>query len=69
MPWRFVVGCSLVGIVAGAIFGFVRGLHYMPTLVVAIIEGAVLFAVPAALLGLLFAACWSLATGLHRHMR
>ena len=42
-----------VWLMSGASFGFVRGLDYLPTLWAAPIEGAVLFAVPAALVGLL----------------
>ena len=69
MPWRVVVACSLVGIVGGAILGFIRGLHYAPTLVFAVVEGAILIGLPAALVGLLLAACWSLATSLRRYPR
>jgi hypothetical protein len=39
--------------VGGGVFGFVRGLSYLPTLPFAVIEGAVIFAVPGGILGLL----------------
>jgi hypothetical protein len=69
MPWRLVVACASLGIIGGAILGFIRGLNYIPTLFFAVIEGAILFGVPAALLGLLLVACWSLATSVRRHIR
>jgi hypothetical protein len=37
--------------VAGGIWGFVRGLGYLPTLAFAVAEGAAIFAVPGLLLG------------------
>ena len=53
---RVVLRCmaagGAVGAGAGAVWGFVRGLAYLPTLPVAIIEGAILLGVPAALSGL-----------------
>jgi hypothetical protein len=66
MPWRVLRGCTLVGVVVGAIFGFVRGLDYAPTLPFAVVEGAILFGVPACVLGLLVAAGWSVAGGVRR---
>ena len=66
MPGRLLTGCAFAGVVSGAILGFVRGLDYTPTLVFAIVEGAILFGVPAALLGLLLAGGWSLGTRLRR---
>jgi len=68
MPWRLVVACASVGIIGGAILG-IRGLHYIPTLFFAVREREILSGVPAALLGLLLAACWSLATSVRRHIR
>ena len=53
MPWRVAALVALVGAGCGAVLGFVLGLSYLPTLPVAIVEGAVLVGVPAALLGLL----------------
>lgn len=51
--WRLVVVVTLLGAAAGAVFGFVRGLAYLPTLPFAIVEGGILSGVPAAGLGLL----------------
>jgi hypothetical protein len=67
MPLRLVRGFGIAGVVAGAIFGFVRGLGYSPTLVFAIVEGAILFGVPACILGLLLAGVWSVASMLRQH--
>jgi hypothetical protein len=69
MPWRLLAACALVGVVGGAIFGFVRGLHYVPTLPFAIVEGAILFGVPAAILGLLLAGGWSLGASVRGRVR
>ena len=66
MPWRILVVAVLVGAGSGATFGFVRGLDYLPTLPFAIVEGAILFAVPAAVLGLVLTGAWSLGTALRR---
>jgi hypothetical protein len=50
--WRlFVIWVSLAGGV-GAVWGGVRGLRHLPTLPLALVEGAVIFGAPAALLGL-----------------
>lgn len=68
MPWLLLVICSVGGAAAGAVFGFVRGLDYPPTLVVALFEGGVLFGVPATVLGLLLVAAWSFGTFLRRHI-
>jgi uncharacterized membrane protein YsdA (DUF1294 family) len=67
IPERLLLVPVLVGVVGGAIFGFVRGLHYTPTLPFAVVEGAILFGVPACILGLLLAAGWSLGAIVHRH--
>ena len=66
MPWRLSVIVSLVGVVGGAVFGFVRGLSYLPTLPVAIVEGGILFGVPAALLGLAITGAYSLGSAARR---
>ena len=66
MPWRILVSATLIGVVGGGIFGFVRGLHYLPTLPVAVVEGAILFGVPASLVGLLGTGVWSLAKAARR---
>ena len=60
MPWRILVIVAFVGVAGGGIFGLVRGLSYLPTLPFAIVEGATLFSVPAALLGLVLVAAWSI---------
>jgi hypothetical protein len=66
MPWRILVILTLVGAVAGGIFGFVRGLYYLPTLPFAIIEGGILFAVPALAVGFLATGAWSLGSAVRR---
>jgi hypothetical protein len=66
MPWRLLVGSSVIGVIGGAVFGFVRGLHYLPTLPVAIVEGGFLFGIPATVLGLILVGLWSLGSAL-RH--
>ena len=66
MPWRMLIVVAGIGGVFGAVWGFVRGLDYLPTLPVAILEGAVLFGVPAALLGLILVALWSLVRAVRR---
>jgi hypothetical protein len=58
MPQRLLVVTALVGVTAGALFGFARGLSYLPTLPFAVIEGAILFGVPAAVLGGLLTVVW-----------
>lgn len=68
MPWRVVLIASLLGLVGGAVFGFVRGLHYLPTLPVAIIEGGILFGVPLTLVGLLLGGLWSLGGVIRRRL-
>lgn len=66
MPWRLVVVLAAFGAAGGTIFGFVRGLDYPPTLVFAVVEGAILFGVPACLLGLIAAGCLTLVVNLRR---
>jgi hypothetical protein len=58
MPLRLFVVCSCLGALAGGIFGLVRGLDYLPTLPVAIVEGGFLIGVPSAVLGALLAGSW-----------
>jgi hypothetical protein len=55
-----------MGVVVGAIFGFVRGLDYLPTLPFAIVEGAILFGLPASLLGRLLGGGWWIASSVRR---
>lgn len=66
MPWRILAVAALLGAFGGAVFGFVRGLSYLPTLPFAIVEGGFLFGVPAAIFGLLLVGAWSLAGALRR---
>jgi hypothetical protein len=66
MPWRIAAICAVAGGVVGAVVGFVRGLSYLPTLPVAIVEGAVLIGIPASILGLLLTGGASAAAAL-RH--
>jgi hypothetical protein len=67
MPWRILTVVALVGVIGGGIFGFVRGLNYLPTLPFAVIEGGILFGVPAAVLGLLLVGAWSFGGAVRRH--
>ena len=53
MPWRVFAFVTLIGLLGGAIVGFLLGLHYLPTLPFAIVEGALLVGIPAAAIGLL----------------
>ena len=69
MPWLLLVVCALVGVVGGAVVGFARGFSYPPTLPFAIVEGAVLVGVPAAVLGLLSVGCWTLVRSARRRVR
>jgi hypothetical protein len=66
MPWPLLAGCALIGIIGGATFGFVRGLDHTATLVFAIVEGAILFGIPASLVGLLLCGGWWITVGV-RH--
>ena len=59
MPCRLPLLGALVGVVGGAVVGFVRGLSYVPTLPFGIVEGGILFGVPASVVGLLVVWCWS----------
>jgi hypothetical protein len=65
-PWRLFWLVALVGVVGGGIFGFVRGLSYLPTLPFAVIEGAILIGVPVALLGLVASGLWTLGHWIRR---
>ena len=67
MPWRLLAVMAVLGVFGGAIFGFIRGLSYLPTLPFAIVEGGILFGAPAALLGLLLVGVWSLGTAMRDH--
>ena len=53
MPWRVFALVTLIGVLGGAIVGFVLGLSYLPTLPFAIVEGALLVGIPSAAVGLL----------------
>lgn len=66
MPWLLLGALTLVGVVGGGVFGFVRGLDYLPTLPFAVVEGGILFGVPAALLGLVLSGGWWLVSLLRR---
>ena len=67
MPWAMFAVAALAGAIGGAVFGFIRGLSYLPTLPFAIVEGGFLFGVPAAFFGLLLVGAWALASALRRH--
>lgn len=58
MPWRLFCGWVCVATCAGVTWGFVRGLHYLPTLPFALIEGGIIFGAPASVLGLLLVGVW-----------
>lgn len=58
----------MAGVAAGVVLGFVRGLHYMPTLPFALVEGGILLGVPAAILGLLLVAVWSVGSFMRRRL-
>jgi uncharacterized membrane protein YedE/YeeE len=64
----FGVGAALFAL-GGAIFGFVRGLSYLPTLPAAIVEGAVLVGVPGTVLAAVVAAAVTTIARLHRGPR
>jgi hypothetical protein len=66
MPWRILVTLAMAGAVGGGVWGFFRGLYNLPTLPFAVIEGGILFGVPAALLGLLVTGVWSLGSAVRR---
>ena len=66
MPWRVVLIASTLGLLGGAVFGFVRGLYYLPTLPFAIIEGGILCGVPMTVIGLLIGGIWSLGRVIRR---
>lgn len=68
MPWRLLAICALVGVVGGAVVGFVRGLSYLPTLPFAIVEGAILIGVPASIVGLVLVGCWWLIASVRRRL-
>ena len=68
MPWRLLMITCLLGGLGGAVLGFVRGLDYLPTLPLAVVEGAVLVGMPSALLGLVLTGLWALGSH-HRSKR
>jgi hypothetical protein len=67
--WRCYVICTLLAVAAGAAWGFDRGLYHLPTLPFAIIEGAILFGVPGALVGIAVAGGVTLLVRLGRGRR
>ena len=58
-----------MGVMGGAILGLIRGLDYRPTVIFAVVEGAVLCGLPAAILGLFVAVCSSFTAAVARHSR
>jgi len=68
MPWRLLLMFAVVGCLSGGIVGLVRGLRYPPTVLLAIVEGGILFGAPAAALGLLAVGLWTLGRRVH-HQR
>jgi len=69
VPQRLLVGCAVLGASAGGIFGLIRGLHYLPTLPIAIVEGGVLMGVPSAFLGLVLGAGWYVGRAFCRRIK
>ena len=61
VPLKVFLGWSALAVLAGAVWGFVRGLQGGDTLVmqvVAPVEGAVIFGVPAMVLGSVLLGLW-----------
>ena len=65
MPWLLLAA----GALGGAVMGFVLGLHYLPTLAFAVVEGAVLIGVPASLFGVALVGLWAAGRGIRRRLR
>jgi hypothetical protein len=57
-PWRLFIGWLIIMSGAGAVFGLVRGMDYLPTLPFALVEGAMIFGIPAEAIGLLLLGLW-----------
>jgi hypothetical protein len=66
-PLSAAVLCASIGVGGGMIFGVVRGLAYLPTLPFAIVEGGLLFGIPAGILGLLVMSVWMATRAVSRH--
>jgi hypothetical protein len=68
--WEVVVYTALsfaaVCSAGGAVWGFVRGLDYLPTLPFAVVEGGLLFGIPGGLLGLALGSLIALGRALRR---
>jgi hypothetical protein len=69
----WLTASAAVAVTAGAVWGFLRGLSYLPTLPVAVIEGALLIGIPGTLAGVvvagvitLSARCSRCSRGTHR---
>jgi hypothetical protein len=56
--WTVFGGWVVVVTGAGAVFGLIRGMDYLPTLPFALIEGALIFGIPASAIGLLLLGLW-----------
>ena len=65
VPRCVIVGAALA-VAGGALFGFIRGLDYLPTLPFAVIEGAVLVGVPGGVAATVLAGLITL--GRRRHV-
>lgn len=57
-PWVLFSGWVIAGSVAGVVFGAVRGLDYLPTLPFALLEGGIIFGIPAGVIGLVLVGLW-----------
>jgi hypothetical protein len=63
---RCVVAGAALSVAGGGVWGFVRGLCYLPTLPFAIVEGAILIGVPGTVVGIVVAGAISLIARLCR---
>jgi hypothetical protein len=64
-PRCIIIG-TVLAMVGGAVFGFVRGLDHLPTLPFAVIEGATLIGVPGSVAGTGVAGLITLGRHLYR---
>ncbi|MCW2607564.1 MAG: hypothetical protein JWO60_2257 [Frankiales bacterium] len=66
LPVHLFACVTATGVLAGVVAGAVLGSSHLPTLPVALLEGAVLAGVPAAVLGGVLAGTWALARRVRR---
>lgn len=63
---RCIVIGAAVPVAGGTVFGFIRGLDYLPTLPFAVIEGAILIGLPGSLAATVLAGLITFGHQLHR---